>query len=351
MSTESFIQAMPKVELNVHLEGAMRKETLLTIAEQNDVSEGVKHFSQLVNLLDHPDYPRLDEMIRTFSAWLQQPDDLTRVVYELGVSLAKQNVRYAEVSVNPLLFMQQGMTFEQFLSAINDGRSRVERGWHVRLAWILTIPRDDPRRADDILRWATGAAARKGEIVAIGVSGREDAQPAAQFERPFKTAQKKELPRIAEAGNMLGAEGILDVLNQLEPDRLVDGWGTADAPDIIQLLTEKHITLDVCMARALCTGLVETYAKYPLRALYDDGITLTINSGMPAFYKTTLTDEYLAVIEHSDFSLEELEELALNAVRASFQTPEEKEAMLAEFTSDYERLRAEHLDSAKTPSE
>jgi adenosine deaminase len=350
MSTESFIQAMPKVELSLHLEGAMRKETLLTIAEQNDIPEEVKHFSQWVTVLDHPDYPRLDEMIRTISGWLRQSDDITRVVYELGVSLAKQNVRYAEVHVNPLLYMQHGMTFEQFLSAINDGRSRVERGWHVRLAWILTVPRDDPRRADDILRWATGAAARKGGVVAIGLSGRENAQPAAQFERPFKTAQKKEFPRVAEAGTLLGAEGILDVINQLEPERLVDGWGTVDAPDVIQLLNEKHIALDVCIARALCTGLVETYAKYPLRDLYDDGITLTINSGMPAFFKTTLTDEYLAVIEHADFSLEELEELALNAVQVSFQTNEEKEAMLAEFKADYERLRTEHLDGAKTPA-
>jgi adenosine deaminase len=350
MSTESFIRAMPKVELNLHLEGSIRKDTLLTIAEQNDIPEEVKHFSQWGTLLDNPDFVRLDEIISTITGWLRQPDDLTRVVYELGVSLAKQNVRYAEVHVNPLPYLVLGMTFEQFLSAINDGRSRVERGWRVRMSWILTIPRDDPRRADDILRWATGAAARKGGVIGMGLSGREDAQPAAQFERPFRTAQKKELPRVAEAGHILGAEGVLDVINQLEPERIVDGWGTVDAPDVIQLLTEKHITLDVCMARALCTGLVETYAKYPLRELYDDGITLTINSGMPAFYKTTLSDEYLAIIEHNDFLLEELEELALNAVRVSFQAEEEKAAMLAEFAAEYERLRTEHLDSARTPS-
>lgn len=148
MSTESFIRAMPKVELNLHLEGSVRKDTLLTIAEQNDIPEEVKHFSQWATLLDNPDYARLDEMITTITGWLRQTDDLTRIVYELGVSLAKQNVRYAEVHVNPLPYLPLGMTFEQFLSAINDGRSRVERGWGVRLAWIITVPprRSPPRR-------------------------------------------------------------------------------------------------------------------------------------------------------------------------------------------------------------
>jgi len=348
MSIENFIRAMPKVELNIHLEGAMRKETLLMIAEQNEIQEKVKHFNQWVALLDHPDYQRLDEITQVASGWLQQTDDVTRVVYELGVGLAKQNVRYAEVGINPLLYMEHGLTFEQFLSAINDGRNRVERGWSVKLGWILDVPRDQPRKVDDIVRWATSAAAKKGGIVGLGLSGRENVQPVAQFERPFKTAQKKDVPRIAQAGDVLGAEGILEVIHQLEPDRLVDGWGTVDAPDVIQLLTERHIPLDVCMARALCLGHVETYANYPLRELYDDGITLTINSGMPSLYKTALVDEYLAVVDHCDFSAEELEELALNAVRSSLLPDEEKTALLAQFTAEYTQLRDEHLVEAKT---
>jgi len=349
MSIESFIQAMPKVELNIHLEGTLRKETLLTIAEQNDIQDNLKHFKQWIALLDTPDYARLPELIVTTNSWLQQPDDLTRVVYELGVTLAKQNVRYAEVSVNPLLYMEQGLTFEQFLSAINDGRNRVERGWQVRLAWILDLPRDQPRKADDVVRWVTSAAAKKGGVVALALTGRDDAQPVAQFERPFKTAQKKDTPRIASAGDVLGAEAVLEVIHQLEPDRIVDAWGTVDAPDVIQLLNERHIPVDVCMARALCLGWVESYAKYPLRQLVDDGITVTLNSGMPAFYKTSLVDEYLAVIEHCDFAPDELETLALNAVRASLLPDDEKKTMLAEFTTTYAQLRAEHIEAAKTP--
>jgi adenosine deaminase len=237
------------------------------------------------------------------------------------------------------------------LTALNDGRSRSERAWKVQIGWIVDVPRDQPRKTDDVLRWATSAAAKKGGVVGMGLSGREDAQPAAQFERPFKTAQKKEVPRVAQAGAQLGAEGILDVLHQIEPDRLIDGWGTEDAPDVITILTEQHIPLSVSVARALCLGKVETYANYPLRQLYDDGVILTLTSGMPSFYKTTLVNEYLALIEHGGFEAEELEAIALNAVRASWLAEDDKTAMLADFSSKYAELRAEHLSTANTPSQ
>jgi adenosine deaminase len=336
---------MPKVELNIRLEGAMRKESLLLIAEQNEVAENVKNFDEWVRLLDHPDYQRLDEIVNATSLWLQQPEDLTRVVYDLGLMLRDQQVRYAEVSVNPVLYTDNGISFDQFLNAINDGRSRVERAWGVQMAWIFVIPREQPRKADDVVRWATSANGRKNGVVAIGLSEREDAQPVGQFERAFHMAEKKLLPRTAQAGDILAAEGILEVIHSLSPDRLYGGWGAADAPDVLKLLVERRISLSVSLARALCLGKIATYADYPLRHLYDEGVTLTIGSDMPLFYKSNLVDEYLAVVEHCGFALEELEELALNAVRTSFLSGEEKEAMLASFVDEYERLRVQHITS------
>jgi adenosine deaminase len=347
MTVESFIRAMPKVDLHVHLEGAMQLDTLLMIAEQNEINASQKHFREWIDLFNAPDYRRLDQITRTISQWLIEPEDLTRVVYDLGVMLSKQNIRYAEVSITPTLYMQNGMTFETLLEAINDGRDRAERGWGVRMSWILTIPRNEPRKADDITRWATNVSGRKGGVVGLGLSGREDAQPVGQFERAFRMAEKKVLARVPHAGDVHGAEGILEVMT-LNPDRLFDGWGAADAPDVLQLLIEREIPLDVSMAHALCFGAVSTYAQYPLRHLYEEGVKLTIGSDMPSLYKTTLSDEYLAAVEHVGFSIDELEELALNAVRFSLLPSEEKEALLALFTQEYGQLRAEHITTETT---
>lgn len=343
MSVKDFIQAMPKVELHLHLEGAIQKERLLIIAEQNEIAEQIKHFQDWVRLLDKPDYERLYEIVQTTIQWLQHPEDLTHVAYELGVSLAKQNVRYAEVSVNPTNFTENGWTFEQFLGALNDGRNRAERGWGVQMRWILTIGRDQPRHADEVVRWASSNASQSSGVVGIGLSGPERAQPVGQFERAFKTAAKKQIARSVHAGESNGAEGVLEVLRELEPTRVIDGWGAADSLEVRQMLIDQNIPLDICLKRAICHGWVSDYSQYPLRQLYDDGVPIVLGTDMPWFYKTTLNDEYLAVVQHSGLGIEELEQIALNAVHAS-QIPEpERTAMAESFKQEYTQLREEYL--------
>jgi adenosine deaminase len=343
MSVKSFIQAMPKVELHVHLEGAIQKERLLVIAEQNEIAEQTKRFQDWVTLLDKPDYERLHEIVETTMQWLKHPEDLTHAAYELGVSLAKQNVRYAEVSINPIRFTENGWTFEQFLGALNDGRSRAERGWGVQMRWILTIGRTQPRHADDVVRWASSTAAQTGGVVGIGLTGPERAQPVGQFERAFKTAGKKQIARSVHAGETRGAEGVMEALRELEPTRLIDGWGVADSLEARQMLIDGNIPLDICLKRAVSQGWVSDYSQYPLRQLYDDGVSILLGTDMPFYYKTTLSDEYLAVVQYSGLGLEELEQIALNAVSFSQMSEAEKTTMADSFKQEYAQLREEHL--------
>jgi len=342
MSLESFVQAMPKVELHVHLEGAMQKERLLIIAEQNEIADGLKHFDQWVALLDDPDYARLYEIVATTIQWLQHPDDLTHVTYELGVWLARQNVRYAEIHVNPIHFTERGWSFEQYLAALNDGRSRAERGWGIQMRWVMTIARDQPRHADEIVRWASG---QNNGIVGIDLGGPESAQPIGQFERAIKTAVKKQIPYSIHAGEAGGAESVLEALQQMEPTLLIDGWGVAESPEAQNILIEKSIPLNICLKRAVCHGWIEAYADYPLRVLLDRGISVLLSSDMPWYYQTTLTDEYLAAVQHAGLQVEELEQVALNAVQSSRMPEEDKAAMIEAFKDEYAQLRADHLEN------
>ncbi len=346
MSIENFVRAMPKAELHVHLEGVWRKDTLLMIADENDARANIKHFDTWVKLLDNPDFNRIDQITRTVSQWLQYGEDLTRIVYDLGVALSKQNVRYAEVSVMPTLYSHMGLTLEAMLEALNDGRDRVLRGWGVQMAWILTFPRDDARKADELLRFAGTIAAKRAGVVAIGLAGRENPQPVTQFERVFKNAEKKDILRVPHAGDVFGVNGTLDTLKLLHPNRIIEGVGAADAPDALQILKDNRVPLDVSMALALCMNEYSNYAAYPLRQIVDAGVTLLLSSDMPSYFKTTLSDEYLAAVEHSGLTINELQDVALNAVRESFMPDDLQQTMLTEFAQEYTRLSAEHLQTA-----
>ncbi len=350
MSTASFIEALPKVELNVRLEGAIQTKTLLMIAEQNEINELLKHFDRWVSLVTEPDYARINEIVQMASSWLKHPDNLTRAVYDLGTTLAKQNVRYAEVSINPTLYADQSLSYESLLAAINDGRDRAQRAWGIEMGWVFMIPREEPRRSDELARWVSTAAAQRGGVVALGLSGDEKAQPVGQFERAFNAVEKKDTPRVARAGDMLGAEGILKVIEVLHPNRILDGWGAADSPEVLSALTENEITLVASLTRAQRQGWVAEMAEYPLRRLYDEGVSLVIGEDMPSLYHTSLNDEYLAVVETLGFTTDELENLALNAVRGSFMAADTKAEMLNTFTEAYAELRAEHLAEEEAPA-
>ena len=341
MDIKAFIEAMPKVATYVRLEGAIKRETLVQIAEQNEINETLKKYDQWVDLLHEPDFDALDDLLNTTSLWLQYPEDLTRVVYDLGVWLSKQNVKYAEIGLNVALLMENDFTFEQLMAAVNDGRERAERAWDIKLGWYLTIARDKPRTADDIVRWATGNAGRKARIVGICLLGPEDAQPAGQFERAFKMAEKKEAVRLAECGDKLGSEGVQDILSQLPVNRIIGGWGLLDDADLTSDVLVRETALEVCMARALHLRQISDYAEYPLRKLMDTGIPLIIAADMPTYFETSLNQEYLAAVEQGGLTLDELQTLALNAVRACQLAGEAKAEMERAFLNEYARLRDE----------
>ncbi len=346
MSVESFIQAMPKVELGVHLEGTMSRRTLEVIAEQNDIPENDRRYAQWLALLDKPDYQRLDDILRELSRWLLHPDDLARIVYEYGVGMAKQNIRYAEVYVNPLLYLENGFTFEQLLAALNDGRDRAERGWKVRLAWVLVLPRDQIRKADDYLRWTTSVAARKGRVVGLALVGSgsgSQSVPLSQYERVFRSAEKKQ---VARAVYVYPGDDLAEAISSLAPDRIHIGRSIdANFLQAWQHAAEQQVYCDVSVAQAVRHNLVTAYSAYPLRQLLDEGVKLTLSSRSPALYKCSLAEEYLAAVQECGIGVDELELLGLNAALASWLPNDEKETLLEEMRTQYSALRAQHLEA------
>jgi len=343
MSVQDFIRAMPKMELRVQLEGSFRKDTLLLIAEQNDIPLTTKKFDKWVDLVENPTYAQADDLIENVSSWLRHPDDITRLVYDVGVDLAHQNVRYAEIGLNPSIHMLNDMSFDAFMAAVNDGRDRAERGWGIRIGWLLIITREEPRRADEIMRWASSAVGKKAGVVGLMLIGKEDAQPVGQFERAFANARKKNVPTVASAGSTNGAEGIQQVLSVLEADRVLDATGLLDSPEVLDEVVNKQVPINVCLTRALKKGRVRKIENYPLRRLYDENVKLTISSDLPSINQSNLTDEYIMAVEQGGLSVDELQEIALNAIDCSFLPEEDKAQFRDEFKEQYNNLRIEHL--------
>jgi len=346
MSIESFIHAMPKVDLHIQFEGAISRELIMLIVEQTDVAslyKKHKQYEEWLALLHEPDFARLDEIARETAGWIRHPEDLARAVYELGVSLSKQNIKYAEVSIIPAIYTDIGLTFQEFLDAINDGRDRAARAWQVRMDWILAMPRDRPRKSDDIARWATSATSQKGHVVGLSLVGREEVQPIAQFKKAFNTAEKKDLARISHIHTHGEADGFADVLEVVKPQRVTDAWNVLGDGAFLSAIVEQDIPLVVSPMREVCLGRLDQAIAYPLHDLLDNQVNIVLGSGMPTFYGATLDDTYRIAAEQNALTLDDIQLMLMNSVRASLLPKEEKQALLEEFQQAWLQLQDEHL--------
>lgn len=347
MSLETFVQAMPKVDVHIQLEGAISNELLKMIAEQTDIASQYKRrrdFVGWMNKLDEPDYQKLDQLARETAAWVRYPDDIARMVYNLGVALHKQNVRYAEVAVIPSLYTDIGISYQDLLAALNDGRDRVSRAWNVRMDWLMAMPRERPRKSDEVARWATNSYSQKGNVVGLALVGNEQEQPIAQFKKAFATAEKKVLPRVTHLHSFDDVSAqYIDVLEVASPERVTDCWNVLDDGNFLSLLVERDLPVVVTPKREVLLERIETLAAYPFRDLLDSQVNLVLGSGMPELYKANLNDAYLAAVQTGQVTVDELEMIAINGVRATLLTTVEKHAMIEEFQEAYATLREEHL--------
>jgi aminodeoxyfutalosine deaminase len=342
MTLQTFIEAMPKVDIHLNLEGSFDISRLLLIAEQYDIPETVKHYADWVKLLRAPDPAKLLDLIRTVNAWVKDPDDLSRIAYDIGTNLHKQGVVYAEIGVIPALYPEMANDLEGLFAGLNDGRERAERAWGIRMAWVFQTMRDDPRKVEELTRWVTLIPAQRANVIGFGLTGRDDGQGPAQYEKAFKTLEKRDVVRVVRVGELSGAVGIGNAFNALSPHRIVDGRGISEAVELHPNLIDGHIAVLVSPSRML-THKWATAQDLPLRRLLDAGMRMVIGADMPTLYRTSLNNEYLIAVEKGSLSVDELIEVSLNAVRASMLPETEQDALIQQFRARCEELKAEHL--------
>jgi aminodeoxyfutalosine deaminase len=346
MSVESFIRALPKVDLHVQLEGAISKDYILMVADQTDIARNYKKpkmYRDWLELLKNPNFNHLDEMARETTVWVRHPDDIARAIYDLAVSYNKQNVKYAEIAFIPALYTDLEMSFQELMEALNDGADRAFRAWGVRIGWVLAIPRERPRKSDDIARWATSVTAQKGNVVAMSLVGREDAQPIAQFKKAFSTVEKKNIPRITHVYSYPDSDSFMGVVENVQPSRITDAWGLLDDEEAIQYCIDHHIPVMMTPSRELKLGRIKSLSEFPLKELLAKGLNVILGSGMPILFNTTLNDEYVAAVEQMGLSLDELLEMIRSSIHAAYMPHDAKDELLKQFDQTVQMLREEHL--------
>ena len=340
MDLRSQICRMPKVELHVHLEGSIRPATLLALAERNGVTLPATDVEGLRRFYHFTDFPHFIRVYFAISRCLKTPDDFDLIAYEFGADMHRQAVRYAEVTFTPFTNVTNtGLPFDEVLAGLNAGRARAQADFGVEFAWVLDISRDVPDSRHQVAEWAVAGMDRG--VVAFGLGGPEAGHPPEHYADAFATARAAGLHSVPHAGEVAGPDSVWGALRSLRAERIGHGVRSVEDISLLSYLRDRQVPLEVCPTSNLCLGVYPTYKEHPLRLLWETGLLVTVNSDDPPMFDTDLVSEYQVLVDHMGFTIAELEQISLNAVRASFLPAERKAAMELEFRQEYEQLSRE----------
>ncbi len=338
MNLHEFARRMPKAELHVHLEGSIRPATLLRLAERNGVNLPAQNVEGLQDFYRYRDFEHFIEIYVTITGCLRTPDDYRLIAYEFGADCARQNIRYAEATFTITSnIAHTGLDWQTILKSLNEGQSHARDELGVDWRWVFDISRNHPDTQEQVVEIVL--AARDQGVVALGLGGSEVEFPPELFVRAFEQARQAEFPRVPHAGETVGPESIWTALRRLHADRLGHGIRCAEDPALVEYLRERQIPVEVCPTSNICLGVYPDYAAHPLRQLWDAGLLVTVNSDDPPMFGTDLNHEYEVLVDHFGFSANELEQMSLNGLRASFLPQTDKARLESEFRAEFAQLR------------
>ena len=341
----SFIRAMPKVELHVHLEGSIGPETLLALARRNHVSLPADTVAGLQEWYTFTDFPHFVEIYQAISRCLRTADDIERITRDFLSGQAEQNVLHTEVTYTAITqYRNSGISFDDQMEAIGRARSWAAKELGTSLLLIIDIPRDlvTIQEAEMVADWAIDG--RERGVAALGLAGAEQGFPPEMFAPTFERARDRGQRAVVHAGETGGPESIRAAIETLGSLRIGHGVRCGEDPSLVEMLRERQIPLEVCPSSNVCLNIFPDWARHPLPTLIDQGLYVTLNSDDPPMFDTTLTEEYLRAADAFGFEAEELKGLVLNAARASFLDGPERMTLEARIQSDMATAHAEHLE-------
>jgi aminodeoxyfutalosine deaminase len=329
----TILDSLPKAELHLHLEGAIRPETAVELASRHGADITLERVAARYNFTD---FAGFIETFKWVTALLRDPEDYAVITRNLLEDLVRQNVVYAEITVSAGVMLLRNQSVEANFAAIAEA-ARSVRYSRLRTSWIFDCVRQ--LGADSAMKVARAAVQlQNAGVIAFGMGGDELAIPAANFRPAFDFARAQGLRLVCHAGEIGGPESVRDAVEILAAERIGHGIALMHDPAFAESLAARHIVLENCLTSNLCTGALAkqtgkpgaTLADHPLPKLLSSGSLVTLSTDDPGIFSTDLLTEYSRAALLG-LSSQQLLHLAEQSFNAAFLPPADKRRLLENF--------------------
>ena len=323
MNIKQIIQALPKAELHVHIEGTFEPELMFEIAKRNHIAIPYKNVDAVRQAYDfHNLQSFLDIYYAGAGVLLYEADfyDLTRAYLE---RCREDNVVHTEIFFDPQTHTARGVAFETVINGIVRSCREAGQQWGISTRLIMCFLRH--LSEESAFETLNQALPYKEHIIGVGLDSSEQGHPPAKFERVFAQARAEGLLTVAHAGEEGPPEYVYEALDLLHVRRIDHGVRAEEDEALMARLIKEQMPLTVCPLSNLKLKVFPEMARHNLRRMLQRGVLVTVNSDDPAYFGGYMNRNFEALAEALDLSAEEIKTLCANSFRASFLSDAEKE--------------------------
>ena len=335
MATPTWYERVPKVELHLHLEGAIPQEALWQLMQKYGGDPAVPNLAALQRKFQYRDFPHFIEPWVWKNRFLREYEDFTLIAEAVAKNLVRQNVKYAEMFYTPSDFFRHDLEVQRLTAAIRSGLGRVKQ---IEIGLILDFCRDrGPENADRNLD-AVKEVKQLG-VIGVGIGGSEQNYPPEPFAGVYEKARQLGFHTGAHAGEAAGPESIWGAIRSLKVERIGHGTRAIEDETLVRYLAEKQIPLECCPISNVCTGVVKSIEAHPVKKFFDAGLLVTVNTDDTAMFGNSLAQEYQMLEERLGFSQDEVRKVILNGVKAAWLSNDRKKLLTDTFVKDENWLK------------
>ena len=339
--TSDQIKRVPKALLHDHLDGGLRPETIIEIAQQigykklptDDPKKLADWFEESCN--SHS----LVRYLETFShtiAVMQSKEAIIRVARECAIDLARDGVVYAEVRGAPELFTEQGLSLDQVVEATLEGYKQgmaeaASEGNKIRVESLLCGMRQNNRSQEPA---AAVVKYRNKGVVGFDIAGPEDGFPPTNQLETFEYLRKENAHFTIHAGEAYGLPSIWEAIQICGAERLGHGVRIIDDIDfsgdkpklgpLASYVRDRRIPLELCPTSNLQTGAAKTYSEHPIGMLAKLRFRVTLNTDNRLMSRTSMSNEMSECVKSFGWKFADLQRVTVNALKSSFIPFEER---------------------------
>ncbi len=325
----------PKIELHLHLEGAIPYDALFELIQKYGGCEDIKSAENIARKFIFKDFDHFIELWVWKNQFLREYEDFKFIARRVALDLKNQNVKYAEIFISPADYRRHGLSSQLIVKAAAEGFKEV-RG--IKISIIADMVRDNG--PDEAMRTLHEIEeVRNCGVKGIGLGGSEHKYPPELFAGLYEKARCMNFKTTVHSGEVCGAESVEKAVDILRPDRIGHCLGAAENNDLLLHIAKSNIAVELCPISNIKTGALTAGKAYPLQKFIEAGIKFSINTDDPKMFGNSLADEYYLIDKKLGFKKRAITDFVINSISCAWISDEEKAVMKKEFYEECETIK------------